>query len=443
MDTLPVETVENILGHLQVPDISSLRLSCHALNNALCRTSRLRRIFRRKTIRFSTPGLEQFTRVTDHPGMACLLEHCAFVGIAAKTDVSDAENVLGELLTRAFRNLRKFGRQKALKSLSFTMTAGKYNRKGCFVVAKSYNDRYAVWDTAPYVWHKVVDSLVAAELEVQDQVDLYSDQKICSITYTSFLDTGRKVLDGFNPFQRTKQLHVSLCAPLRQPKEDGTDYYSHDGRAERLENPPPIATLGNLLRGTLSWMQGLKSVDMHRYEVGSHWEAHPTNELRVPVDEPALPSHHLKELKLRGFITTTQTLRKVVQATTPECFFLTYMFLVPDGTWDDVLSFLASSDVASYRLEDVFHLNRLVHFDAPGSPKFPYLGRELQWPSILHRQGEQVRAPVECRTPTTRPLGSGKVMRWRKANMRDYGPDAAPYNLMEWLEASPDDSDAE
>lgn len=443
LDDLPLEIVDAILWHVAIPDISSLRLSCRALNDALCSTSRLRHIFQHATVRLTQVDAERFARVTGTPGMWSLLEHCTIAGVAGEftIDVDDNDR-LEQTLAQAFRNVRQLGQLKALKSLSFTMTAGAYDAKGHFVVAKAYHDWHAVWETAPYVWHMVVGSLVAAELEVLDKVDVYSDQRLCSILHDSFLDTGRMMKGtALNPFQRTKQLRVSLGAQLRPATEMGYEGYDAGDN-----NPPPRVTIGNLLRRTLAWMPCLESLDLHWYDAGLTAEEYQTRELPHTDDDDNddddEPSHHLKELTLRGFWATTQTLRRVLRATTPESLTLAHIFLVPGGLWDEVFPLLADVVTSNYCLDDLFQPDGVLYFNGPGSLKFPDVYNEKQWPSILRRQGTEVRRAVEYAMYTSGPATSQtpEKMRWVRANALDYGPQkvSGKYDLIKWLDPSQD-----
>lgn len=444
MEALPLEILNLIILHLPVPDISTLRLSCHALNNSLCRTSHLRRVFQHKTIRFSVQGMKQFARVTKTPGMCCLLEHCTVAGIAEDPHTrrcDDFSDTLENALFTGFGNLRRFSKTKALKSLTFTMTAGDYDKQGRFVVSKKLHDRRAVWDQAPYVFHMVLDALVGVKLKVLHKLDLYSDRQGCSMVYSYFTNVGKRLACfDFNPFDNTRQLRVSLCAPIKPPRGDEEEEDGYDSDAADMEDASPKATLGNILRVPLQCMPQLESVDLHWYDVGNHWEAYPAKELSTPLGEPDLPVHHLRELTVRGFFTTLPSLQKALQATTPDSLTLKYINLPADGQWRDVLSHLANADqkIGYYYLEDVFQNTKLVHFNGPGSLKFPYLEGEMQWPSTLLRQGEQVHNVVECRASTKRVLGSPQHTRWVRFSKRDYGPQQGPYDLMAWVDAPPD-----
>jgi len=176
-------------------------------------------------------------------------------------------------------------------------------------------------------------------------------------------------------------------------------------------------------------MPSLETLDLHWYNVrGVNYTvpSQHSNPREAVNDKPSL---NLEECSLRGIYTSGADLLHFLKTVQPGSVTMADVHLV-SGSYVPIMDYFADPDspVRSYHLDDIWapRVNQwetdhnLVHFEAPGQPKFRY-SRDTPGPSTLIRLGSQVKDVVHYRYAQGRALGSGQKYRWSTNKGIEFG----------------------
>lgn len=430
INALPTEVLDSIAYYLDVSDTGVLRLSCHAINNKLLQTRYVAH-FKYKTIQLSQPALQRFIQVTNKNSLGCLLESCTIVGLAQLSAVSAQESERQKkLLAIAFGNLTQFTQHKSLGSLTLQIRGGDQDANGRFIESKEFQSRRAVWDAASRTFATAMEALNVSQLAVSHGLSLFTEQKGCSLVLDDFISMLVQP-ESFTAFQGLEWLKASFSvSPEVLP-----DTLSPNTEVQpRLIYPDSI--LHNITKVIAKTMPVLESADIHWYHVGRRRLPFPGQETDTSKQKDLFTTR-LKECTLSGLYVTETDLLGFLNTTKPKTLSLKHIHII-SGQWAPVLEQLTSpeSGITSYYIDDVFQSTSLLHFNEPGTPKYPYKNRE-HWPSSLARESNLVREIIQHRIPSGRVLGSPQRQRWLRENAAKYGPCKGLYDFIK-LNTPPD-----
>lgn len=191
-------------------------------------------------------------------------------------------------------------------------------------------------------------------------------------------------------------------------------------------------------------MPSLEALDLHWYNAQGDSYSPPSPSITPQEVVVSRPSMSLEECILRGVYTSETDLLHFLKTVRPGSVSLADVQLV-SGAYAPIFDYLAVPDslVEMYHLDDLLEPERkLVHFEVPGRPKFPYQN-DVPGPSTLIRQGRQVKDVIEYRWARRRALGSGPWHRWSASKSEEYGwggtgsGDFIVLNGPEWKNMSP------
>lgn len=321
------------------------------------------------------------------------------------------------LLTRAFSNLKQRSPKGRLASLCLRVSV---RNRDSTAESDSPSLRKTIWATALRTFNVTMAALHASQLPVDEHLNIYGGVSRCSLTYDALLPLTQQ----FTPmpiFSSLKKLTVSLSSPFTDPEESTSD------SAIGIPGQSIQTAHGKLaLRGLLdmsSIMPKLESLDVHWYNIIAH-------DTSIAPLNPAVELGHsnfvcLKTCRLRGVYIVESDLLELVKAVHLSALTMTDIRLT-SGTYSSIFEYMTLLDtpIAHYHLDDLREGHALVHFDVPGTAKFPYRGVTMG-PSTLTRQQDEVKEAIRYRITHKRPLGSGERMRWWRSKIQEFGPPAS------------------
>lgn len=379
----------------------------------------LAQYFTYKDIELTSEPLENMMHITSQGHLGCLLQHCTITGVAGNDDDDDDEHIRRSLTT-AFSNLKQRSPTGSLASLCLRVSVRDHNNSNdsdsgsASESSESEPERsnpslQSIWATALRTFTITMAALHAAQLPVASHLDIYSGGLRCSLVYDALLPLPRQFTSSTSVFSSLKELKVSLSSPFVDSKET-TPGHSR-----------PTAHGKLALRALLDMsaiMPQLECLDVHWYNtiVDSHTSASTSDVTPPPPPNPAVelsPSHFtsLKACTFRGIYISSDDLFILLKALHLTSLILTDIRLTL-GTYASIFDYLALPDttITDYHLDDLRQGHALVHFDVPGTAKFPYRGATMG-PSTLTRQESEAKETIAYRMTHERPLGSGEL--WR------------------------------
>jgi hypothetical protein len=454
LQALQIELIEYIVTFLELRDISSLRLTCRALEDKASQGS-FTAFFKHKNVELTTRTLQDMVRVTNRGHrLGCFLQYCTITGIVRRYDETTTTTLavadegptehhhLQRLLTQAFRNLKQqHGPKEGLASLCFRVAArieGAADGELTTTEPDEFRSWRAVWEAARRTFNVTMAALNESQLRVDEHLDVFGSLKGCSLACDTFLAVAQESA-ARHVFASLKRLTVSLSAPPAPPKA-ATEHQSEEAAAVietevQTQSRHSHLILQDIMQ-VLRIMPVLESLKLHWYNLG-------VNASTLPVTSSATPWESnissasitgLKECSLHGIYVSESHFLQFLEAVHPTSLTLTDIRLV-SGTYAPIFKYLTDLDtpVTYTHLDDIREGNALLHFDIPGNSKFRSRNGDVG-PSILTRQGSHnvKEEPIRYRFAPGRPLGSGERNYWLRSKAREFGPpEERVYNFVE------------
>lgn len=425
LETLQIELLESIVSYLELCDVASLRLACRTIEDKASQQS-FTSFFRDKNVKLSSPALQRFVQVTGHGRLGYLLRHCTITGVASSEKATSSEiDEHSRLLADAFCNLKNRSPEGGLTSLTLGVTVDVGNN-GELVQPDDTRARPAwrtVWEATECTFHGSMKALQESQLPVGDRLNIFGNLPGCSLAYDVFVAHNR-TLTSARVFGSLKTLTLSLsgrCRDVSEPEWEGSlqDITDTIRQTQRQNSSQALRTIVQLSLKSPE----LEGLDLHWYDLGRNISTSISPNIAQNGDiDTGFDALQIKSCKLRGVFVSEMGLLQFLQATCPKTLTMTDIHLDP-GTYTPILDYLNGQDSPTklYHLDDLREGGSLVHFNVPGSPKFPYLNGRVG-PSTLTREECGARDIISYRLPPGRPKGSGKLYRWRKAKTRHFGP---------------------
>ncbi|KAI0107986.1 hypothetical protein F4776DRAFT_675131 [Hypoxylon sp. NC0597] len=456
LESLPPELVSHIVSFLDVRAASYLRLTNRKVCELASRGSFNRRFIHNRSIMLTTYDLERFVEATRKPGLPSQIQHCTINDVMYPnrqlrrqelTTLLDSPKEQ-HLLTQAFRNLLENSEYHGLISLSFgvAITDDGWRQQ---------NTKFRSWKT---VWHAAARSfkMTMAALEESGllvrHINLFQHLKGCSLQVHSLVHFTRELAAGDN-FILLKKLSLSLSAPLKLPSRS---MIGAEG------NVPLVFDIGyhsqawyslNALQSILLWMKfmpRLEELDVHWYDINRYNTYPPTTALSVPLSHPDLARcltlslakveglPHLKKCTLKGIFASEYGLLGFLRSVNPATLTLADVHLEM-GTYRGIFAYLTDEKcpITKYCLDDLYEgsngpWSKLVHFEVPGTPKFPYLQNNGGRPSTLERGGGATKVAIYYYVQHKMDLGSWEYGVWQREKKIMYGPlEGGKYDFVE------------
>lgn len=419
LEALAVELIEEVVTRLEFSDIAALRLTSRAIS-AKASTGRFSSFFNAKIIDLTTESLLRFVEATKEGRPGCLLQHCIIRDIIrADAPASNDEDGTEKqrLLSKVFHNLRRGSLGKSLLSLNLQVAVLVEDSNGDLIVPKEYLNGREVWKTALQTFRVTMATLRESQLPITQHLNIFGDVKGCSLGFDAFL------AEFITDPEATREVFGSLkklTARLSAAPDVG-----EDGQARGL----PQAQIGEKgndflqeFLDVLPTVGQLESLDLHWYKLQGDNYAEPSVLSHKQRDTiSGLP--HLKDCHLRGVFTSEKDLLHFLSALQPTEVTLIFIRLT-SGSFTSIFKYLTSQDseVAKYLLDDLVEHKKIVHFNAPGSPKFVFQQRgQTIGPSTLSREGPQSKEAIKYHFAESRPLGSPERMRWIRFWAQEFG----------------------
>ncbi|KAI0410730.1 hypothetical protein F5X98DRAFT_368628 [Xylaria grammica] len=418
MDTLPIELIEYIVTFLDVRDIASFRLTSRNLESKASQ-GHFKGFFTEKEIIVTAERLQNMVHVMATGRLGCLLQHCIISGVAepqisSTFDIAECQG----LLTKAFNFLKQRSATGGLVSLSFcVIVLTRPVGDGTFEVG-SLPSWTEIWAAALHTFEITMAALSESKLLVYDHLDLYGYVSSCSLNYHAFLHLTRNI-SSMGVFHHLKTLILSLSSPhdaSEQTLAQETAIYGHS------QTWHVALTFRGILR-MIESMPELEVLHLHWYSLphdACTTLVQPTISLDCSIHP--LTTTRLKECSVRGLHTSESDLLYFIKALNPAVLILADVCLI-SGTYASIFEHLTNPDtpMTQYFIDDIFEYGNLVHFDTPGTPKFPYRGVDMG-PSLLTRHTSHLKEPIRYSFTSRRPVGNRERRRWLEHKVREFGP---------------------
>lgn len=390
-----------ICGYLPASDVAALRLTCRTLERNSYNS--FTNLFRYRTILLTPESLNNFVAMTQRDELGCLLRSCTIQGVAQDElaqqnddvdggDKRDAE--LQRLLTQGFTNLATHGQSRSLTSLTLGIAARVKLRSGSLLRPPHFRSARAIWKRARETFDIVMAALHESQLVVEDELNVFTDTVGCSLEVNHFTAIHRRFL-SFNPLQTITTLRLSISLEYTS---DSDTYYIFNNDEDLLHSDfrsdfQIVQSDGvlQIVRQVLArCMPDVERLEVHWYTVGIDLLTEAPLFTETLFDKQIeLPRLSLKECRLYGVGASPQQLFEFIDGVRPKALTLTDLCMI-NGSWDSVISHLTdpATAIESFHLDDLAvrgdGQQRLVHFAAPGGPKFRY-GDNAGWPSTITR----------------------------------------------------------
>lgn len=405
IDSLSIELIDLVTSHLNGRSIAALRLTNRAAN---CRILRTRYFDRFKTRRLwlDTASLQAFEQLTGKADALFLPRNLIILGTARfSMKVVDETEQHRVLLARAFTNLRKRIETGSLASLILSVSVPE--REGIVILEnpnRRINSWMYIWQVAHHTFTVTLGALSDTGLEVTGELDLFTIPASCSLCYKDFLDIPKRFPGATKSLRRLKELKASLSPPARAPPE-----LRRSTPEEEFNGINPKNVLQDIAWALPSIAPAVEGILLHWSDLNRRWQPL----LDEPDDSFVTRAMQLQRCILQGFKVSESQLLAFLKHTRPISLALEFVQMF-QGNWDSILLYLSSAEsgVCSFKLDDVTQGRALVHFNAPGRPKFRYR-ENFTWPSEITRDGDQAREPVEHCFLSGRPAISSEWQLWR------------------------------
>ena len=398
---LQSELLGEICGFLPTRDVAALRLTCRTLERKSYNS--FINLFKHRTVFLTPESLKNFVAMTQKNELGCLLRNCTIQGVAQEEtaeqtrdgDAGDkGDTELQGLLTEGFSNLAAHGQSRSLMSLTLGIAARVKLRSGSLLRPPHFRSARAIWKRARETFNIVMAALNEAQLVVEDELNIFNDTVGCSLEVNHFIAIHRQFLN-FNPLQTITTLRLSISLPYTS---DSDTYYIHNNDEDLLHPDfrsdfQVVQSDGvlQIVRQVLArCMPDVESLEVHWYTVGVDLISEAPLYAETLFDKQIeLPRLSLKECRLYGVGVTPEQLFEFIDGVRPKALTMTDLCMI-NGSWDGVISHITDPETAidSFHLDDLAvregEQQRLVHFAAPGGPKFRY-GDNAGWPSTITR----------------------------------------------------------
>lgn len=427
LDKLSLDLIDCLASHLSVPDLGSLRSTCRMVAGQVSVSPHYVKHFRSKTVQFSVASLQKFNEITHQNGLGCLLQHLT-LSCAAEMRVMSADKLtqMRQLLIRAFGNLRRHSAVDSLATLCLVVVPGYANSSGQISGPGQYGTWRCVWDAAARLFSATMAALHESELSVLEELDLFAKLP-GALGYHMFTSLSGS-FSSFAPFKNLSRLNARFSAPMSARPQKKT--HKNDASAEqvcRREYPGNVLT--DIFLALTKTMPNLTSMSLNWYQIGQEfvpyldWGArNPPSNGEDKTKHPATLKGQVENCHLAGFYVSEDDLLAFLKACSPRMFSAHYVQVI-DGTWAPILDHLCSPDstTESYYFDDIVEFWSLLVFQGPGQRKFQFRG-PIQGPTILSREGQLAKQPIEYRLPEKGAPTSRKRRAWLKAIEEQFGP---------------------
>ncbi|TQV91280.1 hypothetical protein IF1G_10161 [Cordyceps javanica] len=387
IDGLSVELVQLVILHLNARGVAALRLTNRAVNSRILQTNYIRR-FKTRRLWLDAASLQAFEQLTGRADVRLLPQNLIILGIARFCmEVADETEQHRTLLARAFANLRKRTGTGSLASIVLNVSVPE--EEGIFLLEKPFTkiDSWTyIWQVAHQTFTTVFGALGETGLEVTRKLDLFTIPASCSLCYTDFIDIPKRFPGVLNSLRGLKELKASLSPPTKVPP----DMRRFD-LEEEFNGINPRNILQDIARALVVIAPAVESILFHWSDLNKRWQP--------LLDEPdasfVARGMQLQRCSLQGFKVSEMQLLAFLEHSCPASLELEYVQMY-QGSWGPILQYISSkeSGVYSYKLDDLTQGHDLVHFNAPGRPKFSYR-ENFTWPSAIARDGDLAKEPIE------------------------------------------------
>ncbi|KAH8680556.1 hypothetical protein BX600DRAFT_504332 [Xylariales sp. PMI_506] len=443
MKDLPVEIVEHIVSMLDVRDVASLRLVDRQLEMKAS-YGHFAALFKRKSVDLTTRSLQEMVYVMTHGRLGCLLEHCTITGVLQEDvspSVDDTENL--RLLTEAFANLKSLSPKGGLATLQLHIVVrveslNEFHQE--ILEPPGFRLHKFVWNMARRTFHTTIAALRESQLAIYQHMDIFGRVKGCSLgcdVFQAFVSDSA-FIQNFSSLQR---LTMRLSSPVLEPVQDPTEDEDDEDEVPELERL--FETQVNHVNCTLQNILQLRRIMPALAELGLHWYnlgrlsckkalgMTTTSDISQEGDTGTTTAMNLKVLGLLGLCVSESSLLSFLGKARPSSLALSYT-LMRSGTYDSIFNYITSQDssITRFHLEDNRQRLGLVHFDAPGQPKYTYISGPVG-PSTLTREGPSAKETIIFHFASGRPKGSPERARFLRHFTFEFGPEPpSTYNFV-------------
>lgn len=439
LGALPPELFDLVASHLDACDFASLRLASRILDDKVASQRRYADLFATAAILLDISELEDFVQVTQ--GRMChLLQHVTIAGMAQeRVPVSHSVSARHQqLLTDAFANIKTNSSNGGIATLCLKVTARAKGSEGRLAQPPEFGSWRAVWDAARFTFKTTMLALNQSQLRIDQELDIFSSVKGCSLAFDDFLDMSRVYSSIGNVFSRLKTIKLSLAAPKEAvPRAVSENVYSRTRSQESAHVVGPKVYPADILRRIAQvvskLMPSVDDVDWHWFnltfgtpELSSSRSASPC--IHEEIRKGKMPANALPfepmECKLRGLYVSERDLLRFLKNACPERLTLQYVHLI-EGSWEPIFQYLTSEGCRAkyYHLDDITLSTVIVHVSGPDLPKFPMSGNG-GWPSTLTRQGNQLKKAIKHRLASSFQGSIQSPLRahWQRQVGYEFGP---------------------
>lgn len=295
--TLPLEIVGLVATLLDFPDILTLRLTSRTVRAILSQKSINSRLFSQKQVYLTRASLASLVQMTSRDSVGCALQHCTITGFTGVALTLNLVEEYKQLLTAAFRNLKKHSTEGRLISLRLHINRGGLQANGEMLVLEDEETSMlhfsalpkVTWETAIHTFNITMAALHDSGLCVDDYLNIFDDVEACSLPYDALVSLSRQFAST-TVFSRLKRLSVSLSSSYRDNFDEGALDGAIDDSRRSIQGTDGTNTLQGLLDMS-TIMPSLESLGVHWYNL-LHFASATQSETRAHIN-PSQPSHDL------------------------------------------------------------------------------------------------------------------------------------------------------
>ena len=435
LSLLASELIEEIVSYLDFYDIASLRLTCRQLEQKASYGS-FTLYFKRKNLNLTWDTLNTFADLTSRSTLAAHLQHCTISGVARNHDISPVERADQlQMLTTGLTGLKQHSKTASLKSLCLRVSTSvqddemQYAHKE-LIPTQSWR---AIWRAAIETFHLTMEAVIAANITIKEELDLFDSIKGCSLTYDTFIRFATITPSFRRIFGTLKVLKLSLSVPLQAVVEHSLEAE----HAAQLQTRYSTLALQQLARA-LHHMPELENLDVHWYCIQRIQEtfSYQSAASQSPGNEQHEGSRTSpnRQCTLRGLYLDSHNLLSFLKRIKAPHIALRDIHLTT-GTYIPIFSHIQATRT-SYHFDDLFEgpSQYAIHFDRQyGKPKFecqPTVG-----PSELSYDSSTIVLPppsLAYEMPVALSRGIAERMMhgcWRTEKEIEYGPPRARHEF--------------
>lgn len=302
--TLPLEIVGLVVTLLDFPDILTLRLTSRTVRAILSEKSIHSRLFSQKQVYLTRASLTSLVQMTTPDSAGCALQHCTITGLTGVGLTLNRVEEYKQLLTAAFRNLKKHSTEGRLASLRLHVSWRGLEANGETLDPEDEETSMLhfsalpkfTWETAIRTFNVTMAALQDSGLCVDDHLNIFDDVEACSLPYDALLSLNSQFASA-TVFSGLKRLSVSLSSPYRDNVDEGTLDRAIEDSRRSIQGTHGTNTLQGLLEMS-KIMPSLESLGVHWYNL-LHFASATQSETRVQI-KPQPAFTQLASCRIRG-----------------------------------------------------------------------------------------------------------------------------------------------